>query len=108
MKRFLVFLVILSLVTVTMPAHARVDIGIFGILEEKTHFKYPMSVFVDTESNNMIVADTGHAGLCQRRQSVDAGEEVQNGSGIQRDGVTCASRCCSAIRYVLTANRWAY
>lgn len=65
MKRFCSILSILCLLLTPISAHAKVDIGIFGILEEKTHFKYPMSVFVDTESNNMIVADTGHGRILQ-------------------------------------------
>ncbi|MBP7732821.1 MAG: 6-bladed beta-propeller [Caldisericia bacterium] len=65
MKRFCSILIALSMMAILIQAHAWFDIEIFGILQEKTHFKYPMSVFVDTESNNMIVADTGHNRMLQ-------------------------------------------
>lgn len=65
MKRIIAFAASIVIAAATAPVLSRMDIGIVGILEEKTHFKYPMSVFVDTESNNMIVADTGHGRILQ-------------------------------------------
>lgn len=59
------FIVLLALVMLTAPASAKVEIGVYGILTEKTHFKYPMSVFVDNESDNMVVADSGHGRILQ-------------------------------------------
>lgn len=65
MKKFIILAAAMVVAIANAPVLSRVDIGIVGILEEKTHFKYPMSVFVDTESNNMIVADTGHQRILQ-------------------------------------------
>lgn len=57
--------VLLILMMLSTPALAKIEIGVYGILTEKTHFKYPMSVFVDNESNNMVVADSGHGRILQ-------------------------------------------
>lgn len=57
--------VLVLMISFALPVGARLEVGIFGILQEKTHFKYPMSVFVDNESDNMVVADTGHGRILQ-------------------------------------------
>jgi sugar lactone lactonase YvrE len=65
MKLRSIILAIILILSILTPIQAKTDVRIYGILEEKTHFKYPMSIFVDTESDNMIVADTGHGRILQ-------------------------------------------
>ncbi len=36
------------------------DAEVIGVLTDKSHFKYPMSLFVDNDGDKLIVADTGN------------------------------------------------
>ncbi|HPV86193.1 MAG TPA: 6-bladed beta-propeller [Caldisericia bacterium] len=52
------FLSILSAIAIISASSF--PVGIIGIRDDGSHFKYPKSVFVDPESKNMFVADTGN------------------------------------------------
>ena len=54
MRFFSILSVIAIISTSSFP------VGMIGIRDDGSHFKYPKSVFVDPESKNMFVADTGN------------------------------------------------
>ncbi len=54
MRLLSIFISFALLLTPSLP------IKMIGILEQGSHFKYPSSMFVDTENKRIIVADSGH------------------------------------------------
>jgi len=56
----LILVVCLALPIVIGTTAISSDVEIIGILNDREHFKYPQSLFVDLDSDKLIVADTGH------------------------------------------------
>lgn len=53
---------ILVCLTVLLSVSASTnDTDVIGVLTDKSHFKYPMSLFVDNNGDKLIIADTGNS-----------------------------------------------